>query len=227
MANQRTGKYGGTYYGSLFDESETLTNEEMQVNARYLYEVLHYVYGWSMKAVAGALGNIQHESAINPGRWQSDNVGNTSSGYGLVQWTPASKYIDWCTEQGYSDPSEMDNNIARIIYEVENNVQYYKTDDYPETFKQFTTSDKDPYYLACAFAWNYERSYVVLYGTAEEQEALRQQRGGSAAGWYSYLYEYYQGGTPDQPDLPDIPTFRRKKKKYNFILFNRRRRAIW
>lgn len=224
MANLRTGKYGGTYYGSLFDESETLTNEEMQVNARYLYEVLHYVYGWSMKAVSGALGNIQHESAINPGRWQSDNVGNTSSGYGLVQWTPASKYINWCTEQGYSDPSEMDNNIARIIYEVENNVQYYKTDDYPETFKQFTTSDKDPYYLACAFAWNYERSYVVLYGTAEEQEALRQQRGGSAAGWYSYLYEYYQGGTPDQPD---IPTVRRKKKKYNFILFNRRRRALW
>ena len=55
MANERTGQYGGTYYGSYFNESEPLTDAEMQVNARYLYEVLHYIHGWTMNAVAAIL----------------------------------------------------------------------------------------------------------------------------------------------------------------------------
>lgn len=196
MANLRIGKYTGEYYGSYIGESETLTNDEMHKNAQYVYEILKYIYGWSDNAIAGLVGNLQAESAINPGRWQSDNVGNNSGGYGLTQWTPATKYFEWCQSEGRADPSEMDNNIERIIYEVENNVQYYKTDGYPETFKEFTTSTKTPYYLACAFAWNYERSYVVLYGTEAEREALRQARGGNAEYWYEYL-------TGLQPDIPD------------------------
>lgn len=206
MANLRTGKYGGQYYGSYYNESVSLTDSEMKVNARYLYEVLHFVHGWTMEAVSGLLGNAQHESAINPGRWQSDKVGNTSSGYGLTQWTPASKYINWCSDMGYDDPSEMDNNIARIMHEVNNGGQYYATPNYPESFKQFVKSTKDPYYLACAFAFNYERSWVALYGSAEEKEALRQKRGGSANFWYDYLSNYYSGTVdPDNPELPDEP----------------------
>lgn len=206
MANLRIGKYGGQYYGSFYNESVTLTDEEMKVNARYLYEVLHFIHGWTMEAVAGLLGNAQHESALNPGRWQSDKVGIMSSGYGLTQWTPASKYINWCTEKGYNDPSEMDNNIARLMHEVQNGGQYYPKPAYPETFREFIKSTKSPYYLACAFAWNYERSYVVLYGSEAEKEALRQKRGGSADYWYNYLKDYYSGTVPpDNPDLPDTP----------------------
>lgn len=221
MAILRTGKYGGQYYGSLFNDSEPLTSEEMKLNARYLYEVLHYIYGWSVNAVSGMLGNLQHESSINPGRWQSDNVGNTSSGYGLTQWTPASKYIDWCTSQGFSDPSEMDNNIARLIYEVENHVQYYSTDGYPESFSEFAQSTESPYYLACAFAWNYERSATVLWGTEEEKEALRQKRGSSAEYWYSYL----TNESPSEPPSPGGQTTK-NMRGFNFVLFNKKRRKI-
>ena len=201
MANLRTGKYGGEYYGSYYNESVTLSSAEMHKNAEYIHQVLKYIYGWSENAIAGLLGNTQYESALNPGRWQSDKVDNNNGGYGLVQWTPATKYIDWCRNTGRNDPSEMDNNIERIIYEVENNVQYIKTPDYSESFSAFTQSTKSPYYLACAFAWNYERSYVVLYGTEAEQEALRQKRGGSADYWYQYITTYLPD--PDNPDYPD------------------------
>lgn len=222
MANLRIGKYTGKYYGSYFNESITLTSEEMHLNAIYIYQVLKYIHGWSDNAIAGILGNMQSESALNPGRWQSDNVGANSSGYGLVQWTPATTYFEWCSAEGRNDPSEMDNNIERIIYELENRLQYYATVDYPESFTEFTQSTESPYYLACAFAFNYERSWVALYGTEEEKEALRQQRGGQANYWYEYL-------TNEQPDIPDIPgqTTSRKKKRYNFILFNSRRRKLW
>ena len=65
-----------------------LTTEQMQGNAR---EVLSFFEqkGWSLNAIAGICGNMQSESNINPGIWQSLQEGNYSGGFGLVQWTPA------------------------------------------------------------------------------------------------------------------------------------------
>lgn len=209
----RMGNYG-PYYGDEFDSSHSLSLAQMKVNADYIYKALSDK-GWSVNAIAGLLGNMQHESAINPGRWEGNDVGN-GPGYGLVQWTPYTKYTKWATLNGYSDPSVMDGNIARILYEVKNKVQYYATDDYPENFTEFTESIKTPYYLACAFAFNYERSWVALYGSAEEKEALRQKRGNSALDWYEYL----TGTTPTPP------TQTKKKKGYKFVLFNKRRRIL-
>lgn len=213
----RTGVYG-SYYGNDFNSSVALSQSQMEVNATYIYSYL-LDKGWTVNAIAGLLGNMQHESALNPGRWEGNDVGS-GPGYGLVQWTPFSKYTNWCSEQGYSDPSEMDNNLARIIWEIENHVQYYATDDYPESFLQFTLSEQTPYYLACAFAFNYERSWVALYGTPAEKEALRQKRGGSANDWYEYLTG--ETPTPPTPIEPDTPITTRKKKKYKFVLFRKR-----
>ena len=59
--------------------------------------------------------------------YEPEDVDNTDIGYSLVQWTPASKYIGWCNSQGLADPSEMDSAIARILFEVENNIQWIGT----------------------------------------------------------------------------------------------------
>lgn len=201
MADLRTGKYG-SYYGSLWGASAALSTKEMETNARYIFSYLS-AKGWTVNAISGLLGNLENESAINPGRWEGNNVG-TGPGYGLVQWTPYTKYTDWCAGQGFSDPSEMDANLARIIYELENNLQFYATDDYPMTFKDFTKSTETPYKLACAFAWNYERSWTVLYGTEAEKEALRQLRGGDADKWYQFL-------TGETPTPPSGETGKKKK----------------
>ena len=215
----------GEYYGNDTNSSNTLTTAQMQVNAKYIYFVL-LIKGWTPNAIAGILGNMQHESAINPGRWQSDRVGNTSGGYGLVQWTPATKYIEWAEDNGYTDYSTMDGNLARLLYEVENNIQYIATSGYNYSFTEFTKSTKTPYELACAFAWNYERSAVVLYGSEEEKEALRQKRGNSATYWFQYLTGENppDPGDPDEPDTPGGVTS--KRKKFKFILFGRNRRIV-
>lgn len=211
MSNLRKGTYG-SYYGSYFNESALLTTAQMQENAEYIYAYLTD-QGWSIEAICGLLGNMQWESGINPGRWQSDNVGATSSGYGLVQWTPASDYIAWC---GDRDPSDMDVSLSRIIYELEHGVQYYGTNDYPLSFRSFSKSTETPYYLACAFAWNYERSWTVLYGSEAEKEALRQKRGSAAESWYNYL----SGIEPGEPDDPYNPTPRppNKRKEMSLLL---------
>jgi hypothetical protein len=136
-------------------ESRPLTMTEMTANAEY---ILGYLLnkGWTRNAVCGMLGNMQSESSINPARWQSDDVGNTSVGFGLVQWTPASKYLNWASSNNLSY-KEMDSNLKRILWEVDNHQQWYATSSYPLSFTEFTQSTETPEYLAEAFITNYER----------------------------------------------------------------------
>lgn len=202
----RTGTYG-EYYGSTKDTSSPCNSEQMSVNAKYIYKYLS-AKGWTKESVAALLGNMQAESSINPGRWQSDRVGGDSSGhgYGLVQWTPYTKYTEWCSEKGFNDFSEMDSNLARIVYEVENNIQWIATSNYPGmTFKDFSTSTRDVDYLAVAFLLCYERP-------ADQSTSVQTYRSLLANNWYTVLGGINpSGGTS-------------KRKKFNFVLFNRERR---
>ena len=218
MSNLRTGIYG-QYYGSFYNESVTLSQEQQEVNALYINSYLQD-NGWTVNAIAGLLGNATHESALNSGRWQGDKVNDFDGGYGLTQWTPSLKYIEWCANNGYTDPSEMDNNLARIIWEVETGNQYFKTSQYNYNFKAFTQSTKTPYELACAFAWNYERSAVVLWGTEAQKEALRQKRGGSAEAWYKFL----TGVEPEKPSTPIVGAKSGTAFKFLLMCANRRRK---
>ena len=68
-----------------------LTWEQMKMNAEYIYSYLS-ASGWSMEAICGVLGNMYRESKMNPGIWQQNNI--IKEGYGLIQWTPATKYLD-------------------------------------------------------------------------------------------------------------------------------------
>ena len=61
---QRQGIYG-TYWGNTYDSSNTLIQSQMELNASYIWAYLQNK-GWTMNAVAGMLGNMQSESAINP-----------------------------------------------------------------------------------------------------------------------------------------------------------------
>ena len=151
-----------------------LSQAEMETNARYIYNYLGS-RGWSVNAIAGMLGNMQSESTINPGIWESLDAGN-GPGYGLVQWTPFSKYTDWCAGRSL-DPSHMDSALQRIEWELANGEQYYATNSYPESFAQFKVSTKSPNYLAMAFLANYERP----------AEPNQPWRGTQAEAWYEFL----------------------------------------
>jgi hypothetical protein len=126
--------------------------EEMTINASYIMGYL-LQKGWSKEAIAGMLGNMQSESTINPGIWQSLDEGNMRLGFGLVQWTPATKYINWAKARNLPY-REMDSNLERILYEVKNNIQWI----HPSmTFKQFTKLTSSPEECAELFLKHYER----------------------------------------------------------------------
>lgn len=161
----------------IINSNEYLSLSEMYNNAHYIASFF-LRNGWTYEAIAAILGNMQTESNMNPGIWENLDSGNTSGGYGLVQWTPATKLIDWASENGL-DYTDIDTQLQRILWEMENGVQYYPTDSYPETFAEFSVSEKSPEYLAGAFLYNYERP----------KSPNAEKRGEQARYWYNILSE--------------------------------------
>ena len=170
-----------------------LNMDEMKNNATLLWNYFNSV-GWTVNAVAGMLGNMQTESTVNPNIWENLTINYKYSGYGLVQWTPPTKYINWAGgnyESGWLQ-------CERIVYELNNHLQYIPTDIYPMTFSEFSHSTESPYTLGMIFLANYERP----------QNVNQPSRGTQAEFWYEYL----SGVTPEPPDpTPPLPDFNFKK----------------
>ena len=174
-----------------------LSMTEMQNNADIMY-AFFTEKGWTVNAIAAMFGNMQTESTLNPGIWEGltpPTAGQTKVGYGLVQWTPYTNYSDWAGD-GWQDNGQKE--MERIIYELENHLQWISTSLYPMTFRDFSQSDKPPAYLAQAFLYNYERPAV------KPQPARSRQ----AEYWYEYLV-----GHPPAKQIPIWMLFKLKERR--------------
>lgn len=163
------------------NNTRPLTEEESKQNWLAFWQFFK-AKGWTANAVSGILGNSYYESTVNPNRWEGDvpfAQPVASRGYGLVQWTPWTKIIDWLKEKGYyPDVSKFgQGECERIQWEMENNQQWIATTTYPESFREFSTSTKDPYTLAIEFLANYERP----------ADPNQPQRGDKAREIYDYI----------------------------------------
>src|SRR5690606_31451738 len=172
-----------------------LTLEEMTINANYIHDYL-ISRGWSKNAITGMLGNMQTESTINPGIWQSlisydhdPYILVESHGYGLVQWTPFNKYTIWARDNDL-DYSHIDSQLLRIEYELQNGIQWISTSDYPLSFQDFKIFTASPLYLAQVFLRNYERPANLD----------QPNRSTHARYWWDVLLDV---GTIDLPHPPD------------------------
>lgn len=169
-----------------------LSMSEMQNNADIMYAFFSEK-GWTVNAISAMFGNMQTESTLNPGIWE--NLDPFVGGYGLVQWTPYTHYSDWAGD-GWQDNGQKE--MERIIYELENHLQWISTSLYPMTFREFSQSDKPPAYLAQAFLYNYERP------TVKPQPARSKQ----AESWYEYLV-----GHPPAKQIPIWLLFKIKERR--------------
>ena len=162
-----------------------LSTAEMQNNALIVKAYLAEK-GWSLNAIAGLLGNMESESTINPGIWQSLIEGSGGGGgYGLVQWTPWTNYTNWADSHGYS----WDDGNAQLKWIDEETVsfgQWIPTSSYNFSFNNFKVSLESPEYLASAFLKNFERAGV------EVEEERRSQ----ARTWFTFICSNAVSFTP-------------------------------
>jgi YD repeat-containing protein len=119
------------------------------------------------EAVSGLLGNIWQESKMNPGQWECWN--NKEKGYGIVQWTPAIKFLNWsnytvekANRMAKKNPKKyMDMQLKYLLKSMKTSEwiptrMYYCP--YKMTSKKYTHSKKRPKVLAFVFHASYERS---------------------------------------------------------------------
>ena len=136
-----------------------LTESQSLANAQKVVDHLYGNTDWSRESICALLGNMRHESSINPDMYEYGYAWGANRGYGLVQWTPRSKYWDWAVARGLN-PRAGDSQLDRIDYEVANNIQWIPRADYDRmTFAQFraNTGDWSIAHLTEAFTWGYER----------------------------------------------------------------------
>lgn len=176
----------------------TYGSEEQHTNVRYITNFLRS-HGWTDNAIAGILGNMQSESGINPGAYYGYKEFSSVS-FGIVQWDPTSKYQKW---HDANHPGIIYEHLGcqlnRILYELENGIQYYKKPDYNYTFREFSKSTLPARTLGEAFVVNYERPASILNGTAAEKAATLKQRGDQAEHWYTFITGIEGGGTVTPP----------------------------
>lgn len=148
----------GTVAAYKWHQSNTVLDEygpDMTANAYMVYSFFNKK-GFTAEAIAGLLGNMQAESGINPGRWQ----GGHGPGYGLVQWDPASNYMNYASRNNI-DINDADSNgegQCNCVNECEAEGQWLPNSSHGYTytwaqFAQLTDVDTAVY----AFLWQYER----------------------------------------------------------------------
>lgn len=113
---------------------------------------------------------METESNINPGIWQSLKKDNMEGGFGLVQWTPATKLIDWADNKGL-DYEDIDTQLERILLEVEEDyLQWNKNlNDFNMSFKEFSKSTEKVSDLTKVFLKSYEQAGVEVSAERIEQ----------------------------------------------------------
>ena len=163
-----------------------LSEAEMTANAEYIYSVLTE-WGWSLNAICALLANMQAESTINPGIYEGLDDTRTDNGFGLVQWTPNTKYKEWADQYGYQY-DDLYGQLERIRFEMENGLQWIETERYPMSFSEFSTSTENLTYLTNAFMNNYERP----------ADTNQPQRAYYARQWWAH----FNGGEEPDPE-PD------------------------
>lgn len=86
-------------YSNSSTSAMVLSQEQMRVNALFVWRYMYNNYGWTLSATAGMLGNIEAESTMNPARPQNNAVTNkwypSAPGYTGNAPTPTSKWYGY------------------------------------------------------------------------------------------------------------------------------------
>lgn len=144
------------------DQLGTLTPEQVSENSIELAKFMIVEKGWKLGAVCALLGNIHVESGINPGQYEfNKNYDIDHYGFGLVQWTPGKKYIQWAQLNGYFDKTDPIGQMVNIDLAPEG--QWIEDYRFPISYDEFkqrdivSDLDTEIAYLTEAFMRNYER----------------------------------------------------------------------
>lgn len=214
-----------------------LSLSEQQNNALIIYSVLTNK-GWSLNAIAGALGNMTNESTLNPANCEisvpSGSGIDHAGGLGLIQWTdyppysgalnPILWYADHVGEDWYNGNIQLDmlhladDPVIQKCGTNEMRFGWLLPSGYPKSmsWQDYISTDETPEEAAYDFFCGIEmHGYPGEINKMEERQA-------HAVEWYNFLLGQPIIPTPD-PDYQ--PALAKKMKPWMMVkpYFLRRR----
>ena len=202
-------------------EDRYLNQSEQENNANIIINYYRSI-GLNDSTIASILGNMQAESTLSPVLTERGGGG----GYGLVQWTPQSVLINHCSTLGLSPYTSGDVQIQVIIQEITGSSsvrEWYTSSGFISNYyNSGATSDmvgiSGSDFLNNTMNWTPDK-LAVMFMAGYERPSYDpninhyQNRMQNALNWFEYM-----GGV-----IPPTPID--KKHKFNFVLFNKRRRV--
>lgn len=147
-------------------------------------------------AAMGIIGNMTWESGLNTGQWEHGYNMDPSSGFGLAQWTPSTKFSNWAGSTSMEIMCDGDLQMEFLLendpnqwstYYVDMNTGYSSYYDVTVpilyTIEDYFESNEDPETLAVAWMVYWERGSAEYAHFEERQQYARY--------WYDHLkYQY-------------------------------------
>lgn len=176
-------------------------------NATELYNYFAY-RGATIQAICGLLGNITHESGINPGCKQTAAI---TSGWGLIQWTPSTVLTNWCNSlrlNWYDGAAQCERIVAEGEGTQGAQGYWLPTQSYPYSWSEFEQIT-DVETATKAYFYERERAGIPAMDTRLEY----------ANAWYLY---FTGQPTPPTPVPPTPPTpYKRLKGMPVYMMIRR------
>lgn len=181
---------------SWLTKEAPLTEEEMKNNANIIINRFRLM-GYDDNTIASILGNMENESTINPGRYES----GVGPGYGLIQWTPQNSLVEHTTNIGLSDWDNGDTQLNVVISEllgepVENLSWYTSTGFIQNYYTSGATNDMigitGKQYLHNEMGWDVNK-LTILFMVGRERPSTNpevnhiERRQADARKWLEYM----------------------------------------
>ncbi len=177
-------------------------------NASEIWRTLVNTYGWTENSASAVIGNFQHESALNPGQFEHGKNYSMSDGFGLGQWTPATKISNYI---GSTNKNDMADGAKQMLYFLASPGQYSTYFLNPDGSSRYYSETGLPYITNMA---DFSRSNASIEkltklwaicwerpGSAEYHRSIS-ARIDYATHWFN---EFSGSPTPPTPPDPPIP----------------------
>lgn len=177
-------------------------------NASEIWNTLVSVYGWTENAASAVIGNMQAESALNPGQWEHNHEGDFEYGFGLGQWTPATKVSDYVGSKDVDKMADGGKQLLLLLNRPSQYSTYYLNPDgsstyyneiglpYIDNMEDFSHSTASREDLTKLWAICWERP-----GSSYYQSSI-----GGRISHANHWYDTFDGTAPIPPTPIDPPT---------------------
>lgn len=213
-----------------------LSSTEGKDNMDCIYSIFSN-QGYTLEAVSAIIGNMANEGAMNPWRWQEDRV-NYRAGYGLIQFTPASEYINLQNVPYHSPNLDVSQQTSGATPE-DGSAQCYVI--YQDKLGKWQTNIWRDYWSTSVYPteYAYMQELRQTYGRYISQDTFKGVtdlkaatflfNGGYVGEWdlnfdvryqdAQTAYTYLSGHEPPTPPEPPTPTPSRKLPLFFYIRY--------